>query len=139
MNDMILIKLGEIVLKGLNKRSFEQKLMTNAARRIRPYGEFRVYTLQSTVYVEPKSCGCDLDGAFEALKNVFGTADLAPYAIRWILMYPEVSVVIPGASKASQVASNVKAAELPELTSEQMKAVAAVYDRCLRQSIHPQW
>ena len=77
MNDMILIKLGEIVLKGLNKRSFEQKLMTNAARRIRPYGEFRVYTLQSTVYVEPKTDGCDLDGAFEALKNVFGIASLS--------------------------------------------------------------
>lgn len=77
--------------------------------------------------------------AAEALKAVFGTADLAPYAIRWILMHPEVSVVIPGASKASQVEANVKAAELPELTDEQMKAVAAVYDRYLRQSIHPQW
>ena len=74
---MILIKLGEIVLKGLNKRSFEQKLMTNAARRIRPYGEFRIYTLQSTVYVEPKDGACDLDGAFEALKNVFGIASLS--------------------------------------------------------------
>ena len=77
--------------------------------------------------------------AAEALKEVFGTADLAPYAIRWILMHPEVSVVIPGASRAGQVAANVKAAELPELTAEQMKAVAAVYDRYLRQSIHPQW
>ena len=77
--------------------------------------------------------------AAEALKDVFGTADLASYAIRWILMHPEVSVVIPGASKASQVASNVKAAELPELTREQMEAVTAVYDRFLRESIHPQW
>ena len=77
--------------------------------------------------------------AVEALKNVFGTADLAPYAIRWILMHPEVSVVIPGASRASQVASNVKAANLPALTEEQMKSVADIYDRCLRQTIHPQW
>ena len=68
---------------------------------------------------------------------MFGTADLAPYAIRWVLMHPEVSVVIPGASKA--VASNVKAAELPALTGEQMKAVADIYDRYLRQTIHPQW
>ena len=77
--------------------------------------------------------------AAEALKAVFGTADLAPYAIRWILMHPEVSVVIPGASKAAQVASNVKAAELPPLTDTQMKAVADIYDRYLRESIHPQW
>ena len=73
------------------------------------------------------------------LKKVFGTEDLAPYAIRWILMHPEVSVVIPGASKASQVESNVQAAELPPLTAEQMKAVADIYDRYLRQTIHLQW
>lgn len=77
--------------------------------------------------------------AAEALKEVFGASDLAPYAIRWILMHPQVSVVIPGASKASQVASNVKAAELPALTEEQMNAVKEIYDRYLRQSIHPQW
>ena len=67
------------------------------------------------------------------------TADLAPWAIRWILMHPEVSVVIPGASKAAQVSANVKAAELPALTQAQMDAVAAVYDRYLRAIIHPQW
>ena len=77
--------------------------------------------------------------AADALKEVFGTADLAPYAIRWILMHPEVSVVIPGASRAGQVASNVKAAELPPLSPAQMKAVSDVYDRYLRQTVHPQW
>lgn len=77
--------------------------------------------------------------AAEALKNVFGTAELAPYAIRWILMRPEVSVVIPGASKASQVASNVQAAELPPLTDGQMQAVSDIYDQYLRKTIHPQW
>ncbi len=77
--------------------------------------------------------------AVEALKGVFGTADLAPFAIRWILMHPEVSVVIPGASRASQVASNVRAADLPPLSDEQMQAVSAIYDRYLRDTIHPQW
>ena len=77
--------------------------------------------------------------AAESLKEVFGTADLAPWAIRWILMHPEVSVVIPGASKAAQVSANVKAAELPALTQAQMDAVSAVYDRYLRAIIHPQW
>ncbi len=77
--------------------------------------------------------------AAEDLKKVFGTEDLAPFAIRWILMHPEVSVVIPGASRASQVEANVKAAELPTLTENQMAAVKGVYDQYLRETIHPQW
>ena len=54
-------------------------------------------------------------------------------------MHPQVSVVIPGASRASQVLDNVQAAELPPLTEEQMQAVRKVYDRYLREIIHPQW
>ena len=77
--------------------------------------------------------------AAEALKEVFGTQDLAPIAIRWVLMHPAVSVVIPGASRAAQVTANVAAADLPPLTQAQMDAVRAVYDRYLRDTIHPQW
>lgn len=77
--------------------------------------------------------------AADELKKVFGTADLAPIAIRWILMHSEVSVVIPGASKATQVLENVRAAELPPLTDTQMNAVTDIYNRCLRDLIHPQW
>ena len=76
MKDIILLKQGEIVLKGLNRRFFEQKLMANAARRLRPYGSFHVYSVQSTVYVEPNDDECDMDGAFEALKTVFGVISL---------------------------------------------------------------
>ncbi|MCD7903591.1 MAG: tRNA 4-thiouridine(8) synthase ThiI [Oscillospiraceae bacterium] len=76
MQDMILLKQGEIVLKGLNRRRFEQRLVSNIAQRLRPYGSFQVYTLQSTVYVEPQSDGCDMDGALEALKTVFGIVAL---------------------------------------------------------------
>jgi len=74
--DIILLKQGEIVLKGLNKKFFEQKLIANAARRLRPYGKFRVYAVQSTVYVEPQDDSCDMDGAFQALKTVFGVISL---------------------------------------------------------------
>ena len=76
MNDIILLKQGEIVLKGLNKKYFEQRLAANAARRIKPYGQFHIYTIQSTIYVEPQSDDCDMDGAFEALKTVFGVVAL---------------------------------------------------------------
>ena len=50
-----------------------------------------------------------------------------------------VSVVIPGASRASQVTENVKAAELPPLTQEQMRAAEEIYNRLLKETIHPQW
>ncbi len=76
MNDIILLKQGEIVLKGLNKKYFEQRLAANAARRVKPYGQFHIYTIQSTIYVEPQSDDCDMDGAFEALKTVFGVVAL---------------------------------------------------------------
>ena len=72
MNEMILLKLGEMVLKGLNRRSFEDKLHANLHRRLHPFGQFRVYTRQSTTYVEPKDDSCDVRGAFEAIRHVFG-------------------------------------------------------------------
>ena len=77
MKDMILLKQGEIVLKGLNKRSFEQKLLSNIRRRLKGLGEFDVYCVQSTVYVEPKDDEADLDAAFESLKKVFGVIALS--------------------------------------------------------------
>ncbi|MBP3218450.1 MAG: aldo/keto reductase [Lachnospiraceae bacterium] len=75
----------------------------------------------------------------EELKKIFGTDKLAPIAIRWILMHPEVSVVIPGASRAEQLQNNICAAELPPLTKQQMQAVQVLYDTRLRQIIHSQW
>ena len=77
MNEMILLKLGELVLKGLNRRTFEDKLIANARRKLRPHGEFKVYTKQSAMYVEPKNDECDMDGAWEAMKKVFGVVGLS--------------------------------------------------------------
>ena len=48
MNEMFLLKLGEIVLKGGNRFQFENRLKTNVARRMRPFGDFRVSIVQST-------------------------------------------------------------------------------------------
>ena len=72
MNEMILLKLGEVVLKGLNRRSFEDKLTANVRRRLQHYGSFRVYSKQSTIYVEPQREDCDLEGAYAACRQVFG-------------------------------------------------------------------
>ncbi len=74
--DMILCKEGEVVLKGLNKKYFEQKLTQNIRRRLKPLGSFRVNVLQSVIYVEPQDEFADVDGAFEALQKVFGIMTL---------------------------------------------------------------
>ena len=72
MNEIFLLKLGEIILKGANKRQFENKLRQNIRRRMKAYGNFDVYILQSTVYVEPEDDSADVEGAWEACKSVFG-------------------------------------------------------------------
>ena len=76
LRDLILLKEGEVVLKGLNKRYFEQKLTQNIRRRLKPFGRFTVTAAQSVVYVEPQDDDCDVDGAFDALRYVFGIMTL---------------------------------------------------------------
>ena len=72
MREMILCKLGEVVLKGLNRRSFEDKLIGNLRRRTAKCGNFRIYSKQSTIYVEPVNDESDLTAAYAACKQVFG-------------------------------------------------------------------
>ena len=76
MNEIFLMKLGEIVLKGANKRQFENKLRQNVRRRMRPYGNFDVYIMQSTVYVQPEDDQADVEGAWEACHSIFGVVSL---------------------------------------------------------------
>ena len=77
MHEIILCKLGEIVLKGLNRHSFEMKLMSNIRRRTQRYGKFKIYSRQSTIYVEPAEDTCDLDAAYDTCKKVFGIIAIA--------------------------------------------------------------
>ena len=76
MNEIFLMKLGEIVLKGANKRQFENKLRQNVRRRMKPYGNFDVYLMQSTVYVQPMDEEADIEGAWEACHSIFGVVSL---------------------------------------------------------------
>ncbi len=76
MKEIFLLKLGEIVLKGANKRQFENRLRANVRRRMKQFGEFDVYLMQSTIYVEPMDEGCDVDGAWEACRSIFGLVSL---------------------------------------------------------------
>ena len=74
MQDIILLKQGEIVLKGLNKKYFEQKLVQNVRRRLNTLGKFEVVCRQSTIYIEPLEDTIDMDAVTEAMCRVFGIA-----------------------------------------------------------------
>ena len=76
MKEIFLLKLGEVVLKGANKRQFEGRLRQNIRRRMKPYGNFDVYLMQSTVYVEPLDEEADVEGAWEACHAIFGLVSL---------------------------------------------------------------
>lgn len=87
--------------------------------------------------------GVDYNIGLEAvrkLKKLFPDPEnLALYALRWILMFDEVSCVIPGASKVSHVEMNVKASDLAPLTERQMKGVEQIYNEYIRSSVHHSW
>ena len=72
IDEVILCKYGEIILKGNNRHNFESMLVKELRRRASPYGTFKIYFKQSTIYVEPQDDGCDMDGMYEAAKRVFG-------------------------------------------------------------------
>ena len=66
-------------------------------------------------------------------------ATLAQFALRWILSFPAVSCVIPGARRPAQVADNARAADLPALPAAAMAAVQEIYDECVRPLVHQRW
>ena len=72
MKEIILIKVGEIALKGLNRRNFEDVLIKNLKHRIRDLGKFNISVAQSTIYIEPVSPDIDLDDVCERVSQVFG-------------------------------------------------------------------
>lgn len=74
MKEIILIKNGELALKGLNRSTFEDILIKNIRRRIKPLGEFEYRKEQSTVTVIPMDDYIDMDEVSERIGNVFGIA-----------------------------------------------------------------
>ena len=71
-DEVILCKYGEIILKGQNRRNFESMLVKEMRRRASPNGIFKIYSLQSTIYIEPQNELCDMDAMYETAKHVFG-------------------------------------------------------------------
>lgn len=77
MREIILCKLGETVLKGANRSTFEATLLRTLRRRSEGCGKFRVYMLQSTIYIEPQEDSCDIGEMYERAKRVFGIVGVA--------------------------------------------------------------
>ena len=77
MREIILIKNGELTLKGLNRNSFEDILIKNMKKRLADLGSFEFTKSQSTIMVEPVDSEVDLDDATDRLSKVFGIAALS--------------------------------------------------------------
>lgn len=81
MKEIILCKYGEIVLKGANKKYFEDMLCREMKKRARAYGNFDIYRAQSTIYIEALDETSDFDGMFEAARRVFGIVTVSRAAV----------------------------------------------------------
>ena len=79
--EILLCKYGEIVLKGANRKYFEDMLCREVKKRAAEYGSFDVYRAQSTIYVEPKDDFADIDGMFVSVRKVFGIVTVARAAV----------------------------------------------------------
>jgi len=87
--------------------------------------------------------GVDYDtglAAVDKLRTIFKNPDnMAPAALKWILMDHRISCIIPGASGAEQVTSNVLASGLPDFTDEEMQQIKAVYESEIKSLVHHIW
>ncbi len=76
--DLILLKYGEIALKGLNRPVFERKLIDNIASAVSKIGKFSIRNSQSTIYLEPLEDGIDMFETIERLQKIFGIVNICP-------------------------------------------------------------
>ncbi|KAA3624614.1 MAG: aldo/keto reductase [Bacteroidetes bacterium] len=78
--------------------------------------------------------------AVEELRAIFpDSKNLAPIALQWILQFPEVSCIIPGASKIDHVISNLSVYDLPTLEKEQIDQMNAIYEKYIKKEVHHLW
>lgn len=78
MKKVLLIRYGEIILKGLNRPVFEEKLMNNIKKSLQGLGKIAVIRSQARIYIEPADDGYDFSAAVERLQKVFGIVSISP-------------------------------------------------------------
>lgn len=74
MKEIILIKDGELSLKGLNRRNFEDKMVATIRRRLKNLSKVSVERSQSAIYIKPVDDGFDFDEALDRVSRIFGIA-----------------------------------------------------------------
>lgn len=81
MKEIILIKDGELSLKGLNRRNFEDKMVASIRRRLKPLGNIKITKAQSAIYIEPQDDDFDFEEALERMQLIFGVAAFSRAAV----------------------------------------------------------
>ena len=81
MKEILLCKYGEIVLKGANRKYFEDMLCKTLRFRARHFGKFLVTRSQSTIIIEPQDDAADIDGMFDSAMKVFGIVGISRCAV----------------------------------------------------------
>ena len=81
MKEILLCKYGEIVLKGANRRYFEETLCKTLRFRAKHFGNFTITRSQSTLVIEPTDDDADIDGMFETASKVFGIVGISRCAV----------------------------------------------------------
>ena len=81
MKEILLCKYGEIVLKGANRRYFEDMLCKTLRFRAKHYGNFLITRSQSTIVIEPQDGAADIDGMFASAMKVFGIVGISRCAV----------------------------------------------------------
>jgi aryl-alcohol dehydrogenase-like predicted oxidoreductase len=107
-------------------------------------GDHRSFNREGAAFDKGETfSGVDYDQglvAVAALKALLpGPPALAAWALRWVLMFSEVSTVIPGASRVEQLEANLAAGSLRPLTQAEMEGIAGIYDRYIKPAVHHLW
>lgn len=129
---IVRVPLASGLLSG--KLSSESNFEKDDHRNFNRNGE--VFDKGETFSGVPLKAGFE---AVDALKTTFKTEALYEVALKWILMFDEISTVIPGASRPSQVYSNIESIKREFLTNMEMSAVKKIYDQYIKPHVHESW
>ncbi len=77
--------------------------------------------------------------AVDQLKKLFPYSEPPLIALKWILQFPEISCVIPGASKVTQLKDNIRVEEMEHLKEEEMNAIKTIYEQYIKADVHQKW
>lgn len=107
-------------------------------------GDHRLFNREGSAFDKGETfSGIDYEkglDAVDALRKVFPNVEnLAPVALKWILQFPEVSCIIPGASRLEQVISNLTVYDIPDLTNLQLQAINDIYTQYIKADVHQRW